>query len=38
MKEIKGHIYHGKRKWSCPKCGRARMQEPKSGDKPRDRR
>jgi hypothetical protein len=29
MKELKGHIYHGKRKWKCPKCGRVRMQEPK---------
>jgi len=26
MKELKGHIYHKKRKWKCPKCGRARMQ------------
>ena len=29
MKELKGHIYHKKRKWKCPKCGRARMQTPK---------
>jgi len=29
MKELKGHIYHKKRKWKCPKCGRARMQQPK---------
>jgi len=27
MKELKGHIYHKKRKWKCPKCGRVRMQE-----------
>jgi len=26
MKELKGHIYHKKRKWKCPKCGRVRMQ------------
>jgi len=26
MKELKGHIYHGKRKWKCPKCNRVRMQ------------
>jgi hypothetical protein len=30
MKELKGHIYHKKRKWKCPKCRRVRMQEPKS--------
>jgi len=29
MKELKGHIYHKKRKWKCPKCGRVRMQEQK---------
>jgi transposase-like protein len=29
MKELKGHIYHKKRKWKCPKCGRVRMQEHK---------
>jgi hypothetical protein len=28
MKELKGHIYHKKRKWQCPKCKRVRMQEP----------
>jgi len=28
MKELKGHIYHKKRKWKCPKCGRVRMQSP----------
>ena len=27
MKELKGHIYHKKRKWKCPKCSRVRMQE-----------
>ena len=26
MKELKGHIYHKKRKWQCPKCKRVRMQ------------
>jgi transposase-like protein len=26
MKELKGHIYHKKRKWRCPKCSRVRMQ------------
>jgi transposase-like protein len=30
MKELKGHIYHKKRKWKCPKCGRVRMQDQKS--------
>jgi len=29
MKEVKGHIYHKKRKWRCPKCERIRMQDPK---------
>jgi len=29
MKELKGHIYHKKRKWKCPQCGKARMQEHK---------
>ncbi len=28
MKELKGHIYHKKRKWKCPKCNRVGMQEP----------
>jgi hypothetical protein len=26
MKELKGHIYHKKRKWKCAKCGKVRMQ------------
>jgi len=26
MKELKGHIYHKRRKWKCPKCSRVRMQ------------
>ena len=26
MMELKGHIYHKKRKWKCPKCKRVRMQ------------
>jgi hypothetical protein len=29
MKELKGHIYHKKRKWKCPKCEKVRMQKPK---------
>jgi len=29
MKELKGHIYHKKRKWRCPKCERVKMQTPK---------
>jgi transposase-like protein len=29
MKEVKGHIYHKKRKWKCPQCKRVRMQQPK---------
>ena len=27
MKELKGHIYHKKRKWKCPRCNRVKMQE-----------
>ena len=27
MKEVKGHIFHKKRKWKCPKCSQVRMQE-----------
>jgi hypothetical protein len=27
MKELKGHIYHKKRKWKCPRCSRVRMQQ-----------
>jgi Zn finger protein HypA/HybF involved in hydrogenase expression len=27
MKELKGHIYHKKRKWQCPACARIRMQK-----------
>jgi len=30
MKELKGHIYHKKRKWKCRKCGRVKMQGQKS--------
>jgi rubrerythrin len=26
MKELKGHVYHKKRKWQCPRCKRVRMQ------------
>jgi hypothetical protein len=26
MRELKGHIFHGKRKWQCPRCNRIRMQ------------
>ena len=34
MKELKGHIYHKKRKWKCPNCNRVRMQQPVSRRKP----
>ena len=27
MKELRGHIYHKKRKWRCPRCSRVRMQQ-----------
>jgi hypothetical protein len=30
MTELKGHIYHGKRKFRCPLCQRAEMKKPKS--------
>ena len=30
MKELKGHLYHKKRKWKCPKCNRVKMQLHKS--------
>lgn len=30
MKELKGHVYHGNRKWRCPKCKKAKMQKPKN--------
>jgi hypothetical protein len=30
MKELKGHIYHKKRKWECPRCARIKMQKPKA--------
>ena len=30
MKELKGHIYHKKRKWKCPQCGKVRMQAHKA--------
>jgi rubrerythrin len=29
MKEMKGHIFHKKRKWRCPKCAKVRMQTQK---------
>lgn len=32
MKELKGHIYHKKRKWRCPKYNRVRMQAHRSSD------
>ncbi len=34
MKELKGHIYHGNRKWKCPNCNRVRMQSPRKVVKP----
>ena len=30
MKEVKGHIFHGQRKWECPQCRKIKMQKPKS--------
>jgi hypothetical protein len=38
MKELKGHIYHKKRKWRCPKCNRVRMQAHGAGSKRPDPR
>jgi hypothetical protein len=32
MRELKGHIYHKKRKWRCPKCNRVTMQAHRSPD------
>ena len=29
-----GRVFHGQRKWICPRCGKARMQAAK-GRKPR---
>jgi hypothetical protein len=29
MRELKGHVYHGKRKFRCPLCLRVKMQKPK---------
>jgi len=37
MEELKGHIYHKKRKWKCPACNRVKMQEPKVARAPRER-
>ncbi len=30
MTELKGHIYHGNRKWKCEACGKVKMQKPKT--------
>ncbi len=30
MTELKGHIFHKKRKWRCPQCQKIKMQKPKS--------
>jgi len=30
MKELKGHIFHKKRKWRCPRCQKIKMQKSKS--------
>jgi hypothetical protein len=30
MTELKGHIFHKKRKWQCPQCKKIGMQKPKS--------
>lgn len=27
MKELKGHVFHKKRKWRCPKCEKVKMQK-----------
>ena len=27
VEEVKGHVFHKQRKWRCPRCGRARMQQ-----------
>jgi hypothetical protein len=29
MKEVKGHIYHKQRKWTCPRCTKVKMQKQK---------
>jgi rubrerythrin len=29
MQEVKGHVFHKKRKWRCPRCKRVRMQKPR---------
>lgn len=29
MVELKGHVYHGKRKFRCSNCGRVNMKKPK---------
>jgi len=29
MTELKGHIFHGKRKFRCPLCQRVKMKKPK---------
>jgi hypothetical protein len=29
MKELKGHIFHKKRKWRYPQCQKIKMQKPK---------
>lgn len=29
MVELKGHLYHGKRKFRCPSCHRVNMKKPK---------
>ncbi|MBZ5604101.1 MAG: hypothetical protein LAO79_17515 [Acidobacteriia bacterium] len=34
MLELKGHLYHGNRKWKCPKCNRVRMQAPRKAKSP----
>ena len=35
MEEVRGHVFHKKRKWRCPKCGRIRMQAPKPPERGR---
>jgi rubrerythrin len=37
MQELKGHIFHGNRKWRCPQCQKVKMQKPRlKGAAPRD--
>lgn len=35
MVELKGHIYHGKRKFRCPLCRRVQMKKPTNDKHPK---